>query len=96
LNIDDIPLQQIETKSLLPNFTFPTNLLPIDPPKTFYALRTFEEALPIFKKGKKAAESSLKHYVLDGYVTEHIANLECISQLYKLIAFFEPDIPRKW
>ncbi|KAL0479969.1 hypothetical protein AKO1_000662, partial [Acrasis kona] len=95
LSLTELPKTTIEPRSQLPSFVFPTDLLPVAAPKPFYYLRTFEEALSVFKKGKKAAENSLKYYVLDGFVTEHIANLENLSHMYKLIAFFEPDIDRK-
>ncbi len=60
LTIDEIPKKQIVSKTELSKFTFPSDLLPIEPPQTFYYIKNFEEALPVFKLGKRSAEESLK------------------------------------
>ncbi|KAL9642111.1 hypothetical protein ABK040_007117 [Willaertia magna] len=57
--------------------------------------RNFKDALVIFKEGKKAFEMSLNHFVLEGYVTDHVSILQDLSQAYRSLIFFEPDLDRK-
>lgn len=64
-----------------------------EPPKCVYAT-SYEEARDIFKKGFSWFQQALKHYVLDGYVSDHIHICQDISQLYKHLSSFEANFDR--
>lgn len=73
---------------------FPSDLVPVD--SEHYLLRTFEEALPVFKRAKSLYEKSFKFFVLDGYVSEHVSGTQQLSRMYRVLAFFETDMDRKY
>lgn len=52
------------------------------------------EAKEVFKNAYAHFRESLKHFVLDGYVTEHSQMKQNISKLYKNLIFFESDKSR--
>lgn len=70
---------------------FPT--MHLNPPKRVVA--DFEGARELFNQGIEYFNAALKHYVFDGYVTDHATVLQDISQLYRSLAHFEPDLARK-
>uniref|UniRef100_F7AHV0 KIF-binding protein n=2 Tax=Ciona intestinalis TaxID=7719 RepID=F7AHV0_CIOIN len=51
----------------------------------------FNQAKKVFQFGKDRATESLKHFVLDGFVTDHIELNQDISRLYQHVSFFEPN-----
>jgi len=80
----------------LPKLEFgelPVEHVPIN--NVHYIIRTFDEALPIFKRAKTILEKALKFFVLDGYVTENVNTAQQLSRLYQILIFFEPDLERK-
>ncbi len=56
----------------------------------------FKGARPLFEQSLKSFTAAASIYVFDGYVTEHIEIEQDISLLYKVLAFFEPDLSNKW
>lgn len=40
--------------------------------------------------------AALARYPLDGFVTDHVSILQEIGQLYRLMAFFEPNLDKRW
>jgi tetratricopeptide (TPR) repeat protein len=65
----------------------------LNPPRR--AVADFEGARELFNQGIEFFNAALKHYVFDGYVTDHATVLQDISQLYRSLAHFEPDLARK-
>ncbi|XP_078481212.1 KIF-binding protein-like [Ciona intestinalis] len=51
----------------------------------------FNQAKKVFQFGKDRATESLKHFVLDGFVTDHIELNQDMSRLYQHVSFFEPN-----
>jgi len=43
----------------------------------------------LFAKGKEFADFSMKQFVLDGFVTDHIEINQDLSRMYQYIAFYE-------
>lgn len=56
---------------------------------------TFQEARDIFLYGNKRFESAKKHYLLDGFVSQHIEILKGQAELYKNLSRYENDLKRK-
>mmetsp|Transcript_50467 Transcript_50467/g.64671 ORF Transcript_50467/g.64671 Transcript_50467/m.64671 type:complete len:563 (+) Transcript_50467:706-2394(+) len=56
---------------------------------------SFDEARAVFKAGLARTLNAQKFYVLDGYVTDHIALCRDVSALYKWLSCFEEDEKRK-
>eukprot|EP00164_Ancoracysta_twista_P002706 GFYU01003601.1.p1 GENE.GFYU01003601.1~~GFYU01003601.1.p1 ORF type:complete len:578 (+),score=198.08 GFYU01003601.1:127-1860(+) len=54
-------------------------------------IETFDGARSLFKKANSEFDKALKYYVLDGFVSAHIAILQDVSNLYKALIFFEED-----
>ena len=83
-----------KTNKELPTLYFDN--VPIEHNETeSYVARTFEEARELFREGKKAYETSLEYYVIDGFVSDHIAILQELSALYRNLIFFEENLDRK-
>jgi hypothetical protein len=55
----------------------------------------FETARIVFLRGAGRLEKAKAHFVLDGFVTDHVGLLEMHSKLYHHLATFEPDNKRK-
>lgn len=55
---------------------------------------TFEAIREIFKLGHQHMAQSLSHFVLDGWVTEHVRVLQELSTLYRTLCFWESDVKR--
>jgi hypothetical protein len=55
---------------------------------------TYEEARELFLKGNNYFMQATKHYLLDGYVSDHVKIVQDISQLYKHLSTYEPDLTR--
>lgn len=49
----------------------------------------------LFLEGQKWLNISKEFYILDGHVTNHVEILQDMSQLYKLLAFFDEDYERR-
>eukprot|EP00899_Mesostigma_viride_P017944 jgi/Mesvir1/26150/Mv06856-RA.2 len=58
-------------------------------------VRTFRDALTVFKAARARLNSALSHYVLDGFVTEHVNCLSYMSSALKCLAAFEHDPVRR-
>lgn len=86
-----------EPVTIFPQHRVPTmefDNLPIEPPKPYYVITNFEQALPAFKSARRRYEAGLKYYVLDGFVSDHIGNLQNLSNLYRVLSFFERNVER--
>jgi len=59
-----------------------------------FAGTTFEAVREIFKLGTRYFMRSLSHFVLDGWVTEHVRILQELSQMYRTLLFWEKDHKR--
>jgi len=55
---------------------------------------SFEAARHIFKLANHYFGKSLAHFLLDGWVTEHVRILQEISQMYRTMQFWEQDPKR--
>jgi len=55
---------------------------------------SFEAARHIFKLANHYFGKSLSHFLLDGWVTEHVRILQEISQMYRTMQFWEEDPKR--
>jgi len=77
------------TKSLSGLKKSPNNVLPTPPEMSLAS--TFEEAKELFVPGLKHLSSALNHYVLDGYVTDHVKITQNMSQMYEYLAYFETN-----
>ena len=53
------------------------------------------QARVLFLEGQKWLNISKQFYVLDGHVTNHIEIIQDLSQLYKLLSFFDEDFERR-
>lgn len=58
-------------------------------------IETFDVARIVFLRGMANAENAKKHYVLDGFVTDHVNLLQNQSKMYHYISVFEIDKKRK-
>ncbi len=54
-------------------------------------IRDIEHAKLLFRLANTQFKKSLEYFLLDGWVSEHIAISKDISQLYKYLMFFETD-----
>jgi len=55
----------------------------------------FDEARNVFKAVQAWLEAAKVFYALDGHCSDHIEIVQDHSRLYKIIAFFEPDLERQ-
>jgi len=55
----------------------------------------FAEARDVFKAVQAWLEAAKVFYALDGHCSDHIEIIQDHSRLYKIIAFFEPDLERQ-
>merc|ERR1711904_662842 len=55
----------------------------------------FEQARALFVPSLEEYTQTLKFYIMDGFVTDHVQILQAISMLYKNLIFFEGDLSRK-
>ncbi|CAM9495753.1 unnamed protein product [Scytosiphon promiscuus] len=55
----------------------------------------FESVRNVFKKAKSHTDRALQHYVLDGFVTAHVALQQGVSRAYLYLSAFERDTKRK-
>ncbi|CAN0443235.1 unnamed protein product, partial [Ectocarpus sp. 12 AP-2014] len=55
----------------------------------------FESVRDVFKKAKSHTERALRHYVLDGFVTAHVALHQGMSRAYLYLSGFERDAKRR-
>lgn len=60
-----------------------------------HVVKTYDEARKLFLEGQKWLNISKEFYVLDGHVTNYVEILQDMSQLYKLLAFFDADFERR-
>jgi len=60
-----------------------------------HLIKTYDEARVVFLEGQKWLNISKEFYVLDGHVTNHVEILQDMSQLYKMLAFFDEDFERR-
>ena len=58
-------------------------------------IETFEVARLVFLRGMANAENAKKHFVLDGFVTDHVNLLQNQSKMYHYLSVFETDKKRK-
>ncbi|CAM9942424.1 unnamed protein product, partial [Ectocarpus sp. 4 AP-2014] len=58
-------------------------------------LGDFESVRDVFKKAKSHTERALRHYVLDGFVTAHVALHQGMSRAYLYLSGFERDTKRR-
>lgn len=58
-------------------------------------IETFEVARLVFLRGMANAENAKKHYVLDGFVSDHVNLLQNQSKMYHYLSVFEADKKRK-
>lgn len=65
------------------------------PPKPAKPIVDFDGARAAFKRANSSFERAKRHFVLDGYVTDHIAIVTDQSSLYCQLAVFERDGNRK-
>lgn len=56
---------------------------------------SFEHARTVFMRASSRLDAAKKHFLLDGYVTDHVNLLQDHSRLYHYLALFEPDYKRK-
>src|SRR6218665_3664979 len=56
---------------------------------------TFDEARLVFLKTQTWINSAKEFYILDGHCSDHVEIIRDHSQLFKLLAFFEPDLERQ-
>lgn len=56
---------------------------------------TFDEARLVFLKTQTWINSAKEFYILDGHCSDHVEIVRDHSQLFKLLAFFEPDLERQ-
>jgi len=68
---------------------FPIEVTHIEDGVTYKPVYTFEKARDLFAKGKEFADFSMKQFVLDGFVTDHIEINQDLSRMYQYIAFYE-------
>ena len=50
-----------------------------------------EQAILTFKLGNTQLQKALKHFVVNGYVTEHVKIVQDVSKLYKQLSLLEND-----
>ncbi|CBJ28687.1 conserved unknown protein [Ectocarpus siliculosus] len=55
----------------------------------------FESVRDVFKRAKSHTERALRHYVLDGFVTAHVALHQGLSRAYLYLSGFERDAKRR-
>lgn len=58
------------------------------------AAAEFVPVREIFKLGNQYFQRALSHFLLDGWVTEHVRILQELSQMYKTLTFWEEDPKR--
>lgn len=56
---------------------------------------SLRQARVLFLEGQKWLNISKEFYVLDGHVSDHVEILQDMSQLYKLLSFFDEDFDRR-
>ena len=61
--------------------------------KIFFLLNL--QARKLFLEGQKWLNNAKEFYVLDGHVTNYVEILQDMSQLFKLLAFFDADFERR-
>lgn len=86
-----------EPVTISPQHSVPTiqfDNVPIDSPRPYHVIVNFEQALPAFKSARRGYEAGLKYYILDGFVSDHIGNLQNLSNLYSVLSFFERSVER--
>lgn len=69
--------------------------LPIGAVEKQHHLRTFEEARDEFKKANAHFQLALKYFAFDGQCTDHMLILKDVSDLYRCLVAFEPDVERQ-
>lgn len=60
-----------------------------------FDINSFDEARCVFMRANKHLDAAKKHFVLDGYVTDHVQILQAQSRLYHYLAQFENDQKRR-
>ena len=55
-------------------------------------INSFEHAVPVFRRATAAVLRAMKHYVLDGFVTEHVHLVQLNSRLYKHVSRMESNV----
>ena len=55
-----------------------------------------EQAKLLFRLSNTQFKKSLEHFVLDGYVTEHVQMRQDMSKLYRFLAMMEPESERRF
>lgn len=60
-----------------------------------FDINSFDEARCVFLRANKHLDAAKKHFVLDGYVTDHVQILQAQSRLYHYLAQFEGDQKRR-
>jgi len=71
--------------------------LPVSPVPHLFAgsINEFADARVVFLRAGMHIDVAKKHFVLDGFVSDHAALLQMQSKLYHFLASFEPDSKRK-
>jgi KIF-binding protein len=72
-----------------------TALSDIEDPDPIGVVETYEDARAFFQKGLGELSLAAKFFVLDGFVTDHIAVMQDMSGLYMCLAQYEEDFPRR-
>lgn len=58
------------------------------------SLNSVDDAKTLFKLGNTQYKKALEHFILDGYVTEHVTIKQGICALYKSLTRVEKDNAR--
>jgi hypothetical protein len=75
-----------------PGGTFASGLQALPDPSS---VTTFAQARDLFKASLSAFSRAKEHFVLDGFVSEHVGIATGISKIYKYLAFYETDGKRR-
>jgi len=81
-------------KSLCERF-FDLELTAIESKVTDKPVGVFDEARDVFKAVQAWLEAAKVFYALDGHCSDHVEIVQDHSRLYKVTAFFEPDLERQ-
>ena len=77
----------------MPEVKFPSlELPPAEHPAT---IGDYAACLQVWKKASHWYGLAKEHFVMDGFVTDHINIVQDLSRSYKILAYFEKDDARK-
>ena len=93
-NIANLTVSEDVDKSQCERF-FDLELTAIESKVTDQPVCVFDQARNVFKAVQAWLEAAKVFYALDGHCTDHVEIVRDHSRLYKLIAFFDPDLERQ-